>query len=132
MSTIRFLEIIEIISIHEDQVKLFGGLQGIRDYGLLDSATNNPRASFAGNYLHKDIFEMAAVYVFSIIKNHPFLDGNKRTGILSALIFLEYNGVTIHLTNKQLFEVSIAIATSTMTCAEIAEFFREKSKKPKK
>ena len=72
--------------------------------GLLDSAINMPKVSFGGDYLHKDVFEMAAIYAYCIIKNHPFADGNKRTGIVCALLFLNYNSTEINVTQAEVFD----------------------------
>ena len=82
-----FLSYDEILEVHDDQILRYGGSNGIRDKKLLFSALAQPGISFGGQYLHETIFEMAAAYLYHIIKNHPFLDGNKRTGIVSALIF---------------------------------------------
>lgn len=84
---VTFLEVYEILLIHEDQINLYGGDAGIRSHELLESAVNMPRSSFEGNYLHKTIFDKASAYIFHISQNHPFLDGNKRTALASALVF---------------------------------------------
>jgi death on curing protein len=125
MQHIRFLMPYEIIRIHASQINRFGGIHGIRDYGLLESATFEPQASFGGEYLYKDIFNMSAAYAYSIIKNHPFIDGNKRTGTLSALMFLDYNGYETSANQDQLFELAIAIAISKITIEEIASFLKK-------
>lgn len=87
----RFLTEKEILEIHNYQTQVFGGSADLRDDGLLRSAVATPQASFGGNFLYADIFEMAAAYWISIIGNHPFVDGNKRTGAMSAAVFLELN-----------------------------------------
>lgn len=125
MQHIRFLVPDEVIRIHASQINRFGGIHGIRDYGLLESATFEPQASFGGEYLYKDVFNMGAAYAYSIIKNHPFLDGNKRTGTLSALMFLDYNGYEVDVNQDQLFDLSIAIATSKITIEEIASMLEK-------
>jgi death-on-curing protein len=78
--TVRFLGVEEVIGIHARQLSEFGGGEGIRDQGLLASAIAQPEASFAGEYLHQDLYEMAAAYLFHLVQNHPFVDGNKRVG----------------------------------------------------
>jgi len=95
MAEIEFLGLDEIINIHMDQIEQYGGSAGIRDIGLLQSAAAMPAAGFGEDYLHKDIFEMAAAYLFHITQNHPFIDGNKRTGIASAATFLGINGILL-------------------------------------
>jgi len=72
-----FLELDEVIEIHHNQIELYGGPAGIRDIELLKSAITMPPATFGGEYLHKNLYEMAAAYLFHIARNHPFIDGNK-------------------------------------------------------
>src|SRR3954469_16674328 len=91
----EFLSVDDILEIHKKQLDAFGGIEGIRDAGLLESAVMTPQASFGGEYLHNGFFEMAAAYAFHIAENQPFLDGNKRTALTSALVFLDINGIEI-------------------------------------
>lgn len=84
-----------VIEIHAEQVAEHGGLAGLRDEGLLDSALAQPLQAFGGKYLHHDVFHMAAAYLFHIAGNHPFVDGNKRTALAACLVFLELNGYRI-------------------------------------
>ncbi|MEJ2053098.1 MAG: type II toxin-antitoxin system death-on-curing family toxin [Calditrichaceae bacterium] len=92
---IRFLNISEIIEIHKEEIIAAGGSEGIRDIGLLESAVGAVQATFEDKYL-MNIFEMAATYINSIIFNHPFIDGNKRTAAATALTFLYLNGYEIN------------------------------------
>ena len=89
MSDPEFLELEDVLAIHREQLARFGGGAGIRDAGLLDSALATPRATFGGSYVHGDVFSMAAAYAFHVAENQPFVDGNKRTGLLCAVVFLE-------------------------------------------
>lgn len=75
MSSPEFLRLDDLLEIHRDQIERYGGVLGARDIGLLQSAIAQPCATFAGNYLHADLFEMAAAYLFHIARNHPFIDG---------------------------------------------------------
>lgn len=109
---------------HAEQIANYGGETGIRDVGLLESALAQPEMQFDGQYLHTDLFEMAAAYLYHIVLNHPFLDGNKRVGLEAALVFLEINGQTIHATDDELVDLTLRTAQSLTTKAEIAEFFR--------
>ena len=84
----KFLTLDDVIEIHGEMIARYGGSDGIRDKGLLESAVATPQASFGGDYVHTDVFEMAAAYLFHIVKNHPFIDGNKRTGAMAAFVFL--------------------------------------------
>ena len=87
----EFLSVEDVLLLHADQVNLYGGDHGVRDPGLLESAVAQARASFGGEYLHTDILEMAAAYLYHIVQSHPFVDGNKRTGLIAALAFLDLN-----------------------------------------
>ena len=125
--TICFLGPAQIMAIHSHQISAYGGLHGIRDHKLLESAVNYPQAMFAQEYLHHNIYCMAAAYMYAITKNHPFLDGNKRTGIATAILFLERNDILIEATIDELFELAISTATSKNTESDIALFFEQKS-----
>lgn len=126
---ISFLNFNEIAAIHSHQIDAYGGLHGIRDHRLLESALNYPQAMFEENYLHPNIYHMAAAYMYSIIKNHPFVDGNKRTAIAIAMLFLKRNDIEINATSEELFDLTIATAVSKYTERHIALFFEEKSVK---
>lgn len=77
-------------------MEAFGGSDGLRDANLLASTVAQPSATFGGSLLHEDLFAMAAAYLFHIVMNHPFIDGNKRTGLAAALVFLDINGLVSH------------------------------------
>ncbi len=87
-----FLTLDEVLALHEDQITRYGGRRGVRDLGLLISALGTPSATFDGRFLHDDLFEMAAAYLYHLARNHPFVDGNKRTAFAAALVFLWING----------------------------------------
>lgn len=120
-----FLELGEIIEIHRDQLERYGGSAGIRDMGLLLSAAAMPRAGIADRYLHEDIFEMAAAYLYHIVRDHPFIDGNKRTGAAAALVFLAMNDVTIDVEEDALENLVRSVAEGTASKSEAAGFFRQ-------
>ncbi|MCC6151303.1 MAG: type II toxin-antitoxin system death-on-curing family toxin [Planctomycetes bacterium] len=119
-----FLHIQEVLEVHRNQIELYGGSEGIRDLGLLVSAIAMPQAGFGGQYLHADIFEMAAAYLFHLAKNHPFIDGNKRTASMAAFTFLHLNGQTLTATEEEFEKVVLAAAQSEMDKQQIAAFFR--------
>jgi death-on-curing protein len=121
---IQFLSLDEVLESHAEQIAAYGGTEGIRDVGLLESALAQPSAMFGGQYLHVDAFEMAAAYLLHIVKNHPFLDGNKRVGLEAALLFLEINGLSIETTDEALVEIVLQTAEGQITKQQIAEFFR--------
>ena len=88
MSEPAFLTLDEVLGIHADQIRVYGGASGIRDLALLRSAIAMPATTFDGEYLHPSVFEMAAAYLFHVARNHPFVDWNKRTALMCALVFL--------------------------------------------
>src|SRR3990167_7585936 len=109
-----FLTLSEVIDIHSNQIELYGGQKGVRDFGLLQSTLAQPEASFAGQWLHEDIFLMTAAYAFHICQNHPFFDGNKRTALASALVFLELNGISLDDPKGRLLAAMLNIAKGKM------------------
>ena len=119
-----FLDIERVLRTHLSLIEAYAGEPGVRDIGLLLSAIATPQASFGGDLLHKDLFEMAAAYLFHIVQNHPFMDGNKRTGAAAAVIFLDMNGVEIDADEEGLVDLTLRVATGSAGKQEIAEFFR--------
>ncbi|KRU26772.1 death-on-curing family protein [Clostridium sporogenes] len=101
----------QMMYLHSMAVKKTGGLDGIRDEGLLDSALNSPFQSFAGEELYPSIQAKAARLGFSIIKNHPFLDGNKRIGMLAMMVFLEINGIELECSDEGIVDIGLGIAS---------------------
>ncbi len=126
-STPRFLTLSEVLTILRDQITRYGGEFGVRDLGLLSSAIAVPQAAFGGETLHADVYEMAAAYAFHICQNHPFLDGNKRVALASALVFLDLNGITISDPEGTLYVMMMAVAQSNLGKPEIAAAFRRLS-----
>ena len=124
MKKITFLTLSEVIEIHSNQIKLYGGKEGIRDISLLSSAVAMPYATFSGEYLHRDIYEMAAAYAFHICRNHAFIDGNKRTALASSLVFLELNGISIADPEERLYEALMNIASGKLSKESFAEILR--------
>lgn len=120
-----FLTLAEAIKIHADQLAHYGGQVGVRDFSLLESALAQPEASFAGEWLHKDLYEMASAYAYHVSQNHPFIDGNKRTALACALVFLRINNVGIRGEKKQLKDAMLQIASGTMRKAEFAQLLRK-------
>jgi death-on-curing protein len=120
-----FLTLAEIIEVHADQIHRYGGQAGLRDLGLLESALAQPEASFAGEWLHKDLYEMAAAYAYHVCQNHPFIDGNKRTALASALVFLELNGISLLDPRGRLRTAMFRIASGKMGKEDFAELLRK-------
>ena len=119
-----FLELGEILLIHRDQLERYGGSAGVRDVAILQSATAMPRAGIADRYLHENIFEMAAAYLYYIVRDHPFVDGNKRTGAVAALVFLAMNDIDILVDEDGLETMVRSVAEGTTTKADVATFLR--------
>lgn len=107
---IRFLEARHVLTIHELQLGRFGGGSGLRDAGLLESAVAQPQATFGGAYVHDGLLAMAAAYLFHLVSNHPFVDGNKRVAVLTALVFLDLNGVHLVWPSTDLEVLTFAVA----------------------
>ena len=118
-----FLGLDEVIEIHHDQIKRYGGRPGILDVGILKSTVAMPSATFDGNYLHTDIFEMASAYLFHIVRNHPFIDGNKRTGAVASIVSLMLNGIDFHADENDLEKIVLLTAEGKTDKATIARFF---------
>ena len=130
METPIFLGIDEVIALHDLQLDHFGGLEGLRDRGLLESAVAMPQAGFGEHFVHADIYEMAAAYLFHLVKNHPFLDGNKRVGFHAAYVFLRMNGIELELIQADAYDLVIATAEGRADKATIAAAFRTHSRRP--
>jgi death on curing protein len=119
-----FLTIDELLVIHRDQVERYGGSHGLRDIGLLQSAAAMPFSTFGGEFLHRDLAEMAAAYLFHIVSNHPFVDGNKRVGAVAAVVFLEMNEVEFSASEDEYEALVLAVAKGEIDKDAVAEFFR--------
>ncbi|MEE4608856.1 MAG: type II toxin-antitoxin system death-on-curing family toxin [Desulfobacteraceae bacterium] len=119
-----FLSLSEVLEIHRDQTTRYGGASGIRDINLLKSALGMPPATYAGQYLHTDTCEMAAAYLFHIVQNHPFMDGNKRVGAVAALVFLLLNGYDFKAPQDDFADMVWAVASGKMSKAEAILYFR--------
>ena len=112
-----------IEALHQEQLRLHGGAAGIRDSGLLDSALARPLQKEA--YGDPDIFDLAAAYLFGVLKNHPFVDGNKRTGLAAADLFLYFNGFSLEAVQEDIIQLVLMGSTSEIDEAGAAAFFRD-------
>jgi death on curing protein len=129
-----FITLQEIIEDQAEIVDKYGGATGIRDMGLLASAIEMPKAMMFGEYLHPTIFDKAAAYLFHIICNHPFIDGNKRAGTAAALTFLRQNDVLIKFTDEEssaFEELIVDTANGKITKEQIANFLKKRYRSPK-
>jgi death-on-curing protein len=124
-----FLSVRQVLAIHERMIAAFGGNGGIRDHGLLESAVTMPAASFGGEYLHRDVPEMAAAYLFHICRAHAFVDGNKRTALAASEVFLIANGWRLSASDDALVTLTLAVASRGASKDEVVSFFREHTRR---
>jgi len=127
-----FLSVQHVLAIHERVAAEFGGSADVRDRGLLESAVMLPAAQFRGEFLHGSIPEMAAAYLFGICRNHAFVDGNKRTALVTAEVFLMLNGTTLKATNKELEDLTLGIAAGKVAKDGVADFMRKRAGKARR
>jgi death-on-curing protein len=120
----EFLNVEDVLLLHGDQLRLFGGSEGVRERGALESAVAVPQASFDGVFLHTDLFEMAAAYAFHIAENQAFVDGNKRAALNAALVFLDINGWVVSDPGGKLFEAMLGLADRSVSKADLATLLR--------
>jgi death-on-curing protein len=118
----RYISLDEALAIHAHQISRYGGTSGIRDRALLESALAMPKATFGGDLLHPSLAEQAAAYVFHLVKNHPFIDGNKRVGLACGLVFLRLNGLRLMAGEDELTDLVIGIAAEHVSKAEAAVY----------
>ncbi len=112
-----------LLAVQDELLARFGGLAGIRDEGLVESALSRPRQLFA--YGHPDLFELAASYAYGIVKNHPFLDGNKRAGFMSAYVFLGANGQLLDATEEKAVLFTVGLASGEISEEEYAAWLKD-------
>jgi len=120
--TVVFLTLDEVLALHADQIERYGGRPGIRDIGLLQSALGVPTATFEGRFLHGSLHEMAAAYLFHLVRDHPFVDGNKRAGLAALLVFLGLNSLWLEADPAELERLVREVADGKISKAEIAVF----------
>ena len=114
----------EVLLILQDQIRRYGGAYGVRDPDLLSSALAMPSASFEGKYLHKDLYDQGAAYAFHICQNHPFIDGNKRTALATALVFLSLNGIELEDPNQELYGLMMEVSGKGIPKSDISATFK--------
>ncbi len=124
-TTPTFLSVEHLLLIHLRMIREFGGAIEIRDRGLLESAVMMPSAQFDGEFLHDSVAAMGAAYLFHLCKNHPFVDGNKRTALATAEMFVLLNGWELRATNQQLEELTIGVAAGDHSKEHVLNFFRD-------
>jgi death-on-curing protein len=123
----RYLTLEDVMALHTESITRFGGAHGVLDTGALESAIAVPQATMFGDLLHPTLEEQGAAYLFHLVMNHPFVDGNKRTGLAAGLAFLGINGVRVVATNDQLVDLTLGVAKGEVTKAGVGVFLREHS-----
>jgi len=121
---IKYLTAAQIITIHDELLEDFGGLAGIRDKNLLFSALEIPKTSFGNKKIYPSLFEKASAYLYHLIKNHPFNDGNKRTAYVAALVFLTINQAPIKFKINDLEQIVINVANGKINKEKLTHFFK--------
>ena len=122
-----WIDATDVHAFHQGMLAMFGGLAGVRDEGLLDSALNRPLHLFS--YEETTLFDLAAAFEFGIIKNHPFLDGNKRAGFMAAALFLEVNGLRFEALEEEVVLQTLALAAGEIDQAAYAVWLKASCKK---
>ena len=125
----KYLTVADILLLHNFAIDEFGGSHGLRDLGLLESAVMRPQATFDGIDLYKTVFDKAAALVHSLLMNHQFVDGNKRTAVFSVMTFLELNGCLFNARQKEVIEYALYIENSQPEIEEISVWLKNHSKK---
>lgn len=120
-----FLTLDEVLALHHEQVRRFGGSAGLRDLALLESSLGSVTATFGGAFLHESIFEMASAYLYGICRNHPFVDGNKRAAAAAALTFLRMNGISIRASEDEFYDLVIGVAEGRVAKSAVAVFLQQ-------
>jgi death-on-curing protein len=124
---INYLTPEQVLFLHARLIEETGGSHGLRDLGLLESAAARPQATYGGQDLYPDLFSKAAALMDSLVHNHPFVDGNKRTGITAAALFLVRNGSRLATTNPELEAFTRRVAEARPDIAEIADWLQAHS-----
>lgn len=116
----------QVVSLHDDLIEQFGGSPGIRDEGLLDSALSAPFQTFADQELYPNLIEKAAAVCWGIVRNHPFVDGNKRTGAHVMLVFLELNGYSLRYSQDELISLILDLAAGKIQRNDLVQWLRSR------
>ncbi len=122
---IRYLTPEQVLFIHNRLIQGTGGAPGVRDISMLLSALGRPLATFEGKDLYDGIFSKAAALMDSLVRNHPFMDGNKRTGIVAAVLFLQLNRYSLAVTNEEMVRFTLAFAQSQVTLEDISAWLQQ-------
>ena len=117
----------QVLAVHERAIQKYGGSSGIRDTGMLQSAIYRPFATFDGQDLYPDIYLKAGALIQSIVKNHPFIDGNKRTAFITTYNFLALNGIKITTGKREIVKFMVSVANKNLSVDEISSWLKSHS-----
>ena len=124
--TTAYLSVDQVMDLHEAQLSAFGGASGLRDRGALEAAIARPAMTFGGEDLYPDAATKGAALMHSLVLNHPFVDGNKRTGAAAAEFFLERNGATLDADDEEMEQLTVSVAAGRVTVEALAIWFRQR------
>lgn len=127
----KYLTVKDVLLLHNLAIDASGGSHGLRDLGLLESAVARPKASFGGEDLYPTIFLKAGALVHSLLRNHPFIDGNKRTSMYSAMTFLELNGYKFIAKQKEVVDFALKVENEKLPVEEIAAWLKNYAERVK-
>ena len=119
----------QVLFLHSRLISVIGGGHGVRDVGMLLSAKGRPQATFDEKDLYADIMQKAAALMDSLVRNHPFKDGNKRTAITASALLLRLNGYLLQVENREMVQFTLTCAQSQLSIVEVSDWFRKFSKK---
>ena len=122
---IVFLTMEDVLALHEELIQHYGGSSGLRDAGLLEAALAMPQAGFGGQYFHEFPHEMGSAYLFHLVRNHAFIDGNKRVALACAILFFKINRIPYSITEEEAVELTYKSASGQMDKGAVTEFFRQ-------
>jgi len=126
---VKYITPQQVLAIHDQMIKRFGGSAGVRDLGLVESAVARPQATFDGQDLYESIFDKAAALLQSLLKNHPFVDGNKRTALTSAGMFLKINGYNLVNAHEEEVSFGVEVDNKHLSVEEIASWLQNHTKR---
>lgn len=129
MAKTLFLTFEQAITIHDDQIERYGGKHGIARIELLESAIMRPQTTFGGQQLYPSLFDKAAALMHSLIMNHAFIDGNKRTASVSAITFLELNGYRLEVGQKDLIDATLEVRRKKLDIKKLSAWLKKHSRK---
>jgi len=127
---IAFLTLEDVLALHDELIQRYGGTPGLRDAGLLEAALAMPQAGFGNQYFHESPHEMGEAYLFHLVRNHAFIDGNKRVGLACAILFFKINRVPYSITEEEAIELTLAAASGQMDKSAVTAFFQKHLKIP--